>query len=69
MMGITQEAIDRDGLTIESVLPDFVDFIGDLRLVSFNAEFDLGFLKAAAKPLFSGSNPDAASNLNLIYFK
>jgi DNA polymerase III epsilon subunit family exonuclease len=47
--GITKAMLDSEGEAIEAALPQFLDFIGDLRLVSFNAEFDIGFLKAAAK--------------------
>jgi len=47
--GITQEMVDRDGEQIRDVLEEFKSFVGDLRLVSFNAEFDMAFLQAAAK--------------------
>jgi len=47
--GITQDMIDKDGENLESVLKEFIDFIGDLRLVAYNAEFDMGFLKEATK--------------------
>lgn len=47
--GITQEMIDVDGGNIESTLKEFADFIGDFRLVAFNADFDMGFLQEASK--------------------
>lgn len=47
--GITQKMIDDDGEDIESVLKEFVDFVEDLRLVAFNVEFDMRFLKEASK--------------------
>jgi len=47
--GITQDMIDKNGENLESVLKEFIDFIGDLRLVAYNAKFDMGFLKEAAK--------------------
>lgn len=47
--GITTELIEKEGEPIEKALPQFLDFIGDLRLVSFNAEFDIGFLQVAAR--------------------
>lgn len=47
--GITQEMVEAEGEEIGSVLKEFTDFIGDLRLVTFNAEFDIGFLNEAAK--------------------
>ncbi|MFA6015455.1 MAG: 3'-5' exonuclease [Gallionellaceae bacterium] len=49
LTGITQEMVDRDGEPIRDALEDFRTFVGDLRLVSFNAEFDMAFLQAAAK--------------------
>lgn len=47
--GITQAALDSDGESIESVLPEFMEFIGDLPLVAYNADFDMGFLRASAR--------------------
>jgi DNA polymerase III epsilon subunit family exonuclease len=49
LTGITQEMVDRDGEPIRDALEGFASFFGDLRLVSFNAEFDMAFLQAAAK--------------------
>jgi DNA polymerase III epsilon subunit family exonuclease len=48
--GITQEMVEAEGEEIGSALKEFADFIGDLRLVTFNAKFDMGFLKKATKP-------------------
>ncbi len=48
---ITQDMVDKEGDPIESALPQFLEFIGDLRLVAYNASFDMGFLKSAAKKL------------------
>jgi DNA polymerase III subunit epsilon len=47
--GITQEMLNSQGRPISQVLPLFLDFIGDLPLVTFNASFDMGFLRQAAK--------------------
>lgn len=47
--GITQAELDSNGESIESVLKEFIDFIGDLPLVAYNAEFDMGFLRASAR--------------------
>ncbi len=55
LTGITQEMVDRDGEIIRDVLEEFRSFFGDLRLVSFNTEFDMAFLQAAAKA--SGLSP------------
>jgi DNA polymerase III subunit epsilon len=48
LTGITQEMVDRDGTPVNEVLQEFAVFVGDLRLVSFNAEFDMAFLQAGA---------------------
>lgn len=48
LTGITQEMLDKDGNPIEETLQEFSTFVGDLRLVSFNAEFDMAFLNAAS---------------------
>lgn len=45
--GITNEML-ADGDTIEEAYAAFMEFVGDLRLVSFNADFDMSFLNAAA---------------------
>ena len=47
--GITQEMVDVDGVELKEALTQFVEFIGDLPLVTFNAEFDMGFLYNAAR--------------------
>lgn len=49
LTGITQKMVDCDGEPIRDVLEDFRAFFGDLRLVSFNSEFDMAFLQTAAK--------------------
>lgn len=48
LTGITQAMLDAEGVPIEEALPAFLNFVGDLRLVAYNAEFDLGFLEKAA---------------------
>ena len=45
--GITQEMLNAEGEAIDEALRGFAAFVGDLRLVSFNAEFDMAFLQAA----------------------
>jgi DNA polymerase III epsilon subunit family exonuclease len=47
--GISQEMVDREGEPLDVALKAFVEFIGDLPLVSFNAEFDMAFLSKAAE--------------------
>ncbi len=39
------DAMVQDADTIEVVLPEFLDFIGDAVLVAHNASFDMGFLE------------------------
>jgi DNA polymerase III subunit epsilon len=46
--GITQEMVDCEGGDLGDMLREFVEFIGDLPLVAFNASFDMGFLQNAA---------------------
>lgn len=41
--------------TIEKVLPDLMDFIGDLPLVAHNARFDIDFLEAACARFYRNS--------------
>jgi len=45
--GITQEMVEHEGRQLPEVLREFIEFIGTLRLVTFNAEFDMAFLNAA----------------------
>ncbi len=47
LTGISHEMLDGDGEAIDQALRDFAAFVGDLRLVSYNAEFDMAFLNAA----------------------
>jgi DNA polymerase-3 subunit epsilon len=46
--GITQNMIDAEGVSLGTALTEFMAFIGDLPLVTFNAEFDMAFLQKAA---------------------
>jgi DNA polymerase-3 subunit epsilon len=46
--GISQEMVDMEGIPSETAMREFVDFIQDLPLVSFNAEFDMAFLQHLA---------------------
>lgn len=49
LTGITQAMAESEGKQLTNALQEFVAFIGDLPLVSFNAEFDMAFLNNAAK--------------------
>src|SRR3990172_4884986 len=53
--GITQEMVEKDGDSLETALPQFIEFVGDLPLVSFNAEFDMAFLTAAVQKTQAGA--------------
>jgi DNA polymerase III subunit epsilon len=46
--GITDQMVAADGIPLDEGLRQFFEFVGDLPLVSFNAAFDIAFLKAAA---------------------
>ena len=46
--GITQSMVDADGVTLAAAMEKFLEFAGNLPLVTYNAEFDIGFLKSAA---------------------
>ena len=52
--GITQDMVEKDGDFLETALSQFIEFVGDLPLVSFNAEFDMAFLTAAIKKAKAG---------------
>lgn len=47
---ITDDMV-KDAETIDKVMPKFLEFIGDLKLVAHNADFDVGFLKYNAENL------------------
>jgi DNA polymerase III epsilon subunit family exonuclease len=53
--GITQDMVEKDGYFLETALSQFIEFVGDLPLVSFNAEFDMAFLKAAVNKTKAGA--------------
>lgn len=48
MTGITTEMLEREGESPEVAMAGFLEFVGSLRLVAFNAPFDLAFLSRAA---------------------
>ena len=58
LTGINQAMLDAEGEPIESALREFLNFVGDLHLVSFNADFDMAFLQSTAtKHSISIGNP------------
>lgn len=46
---ITQEMVDMQGIELREALIQFIEFIGELPIVTFNAEFDMGFVYSAAR--------------------
>jgi DNA polymerase-3 subunit epsilon len=53
--GITQDLIEKEGESLEVALVQFLEFVGELPLVSFNAEFDMAFLMNAVNQTQAGS--------------
>jgi len=49
LTGITQTMVDEEGVALNEAISEFLEFIGDLRLVSYNADFDMAFLKNAIR--------------------
>jgi DNA polymerase III epsilon subunit family exonuclease len=49
LTGITQAMVESEGKPPSEAFQEFQTFIGQLPLVSFNAEFDMAFLNSAAK--------------------
>ena len=50
LTSITDDMV-MDAQTIDKVLPEFLEFVGDAALVAHNAGFDVGFIKENAKRL------------------
>ena len=48
LTGITDDLLKAEGVPLAQALTEFSEFVGDLRLISFNSQFDLAFLHAAA---------------------
>ncbi|MBQ9802689.1 MAG: PolC-type DNA polymerase III [Clostridia bacterium] len=48
LTGITDDMV-KDARVIGDVLPEFFEFIGDRLLIAHNADFDIGFIRVAAK--------------------
>lgn len=50
---ITQKMIDDSGESLGEAISQFLEFIGDVPLVTFNSNFDMPFLKKAVKKVNS----------------
>jgi DNA polymerase-3 subunit alpha (Gram-positive type) len=50
LTGITDDMV-KNAESIDKVMPKFLNFIGNLKLVAHNADFDIGFLKYNAENL------------------
>ncbi len=64
LTGITDEML-RGAPDIAEALPDFLRFCGDRPLVAHNADFDVGFLKAACERLHIAFKPTYIDTLIL----
>ncbi len=64
LTGITDEML-ADAPPIEEVLPRFLDFCGDRPLAAHNADFDVGFVTAAARRLGLSYSPTYLDTLIL----
>ena len=57
LTGITQDMLTQDGQTLQAALSGFLQFVGEMPVVSHNAMFDFAFLRSACAqcglPLFS----------------
>ena len=63
LTSITNEMVKGER-TIDVVLPEFLDFVGDRLLIAHNADFDVGFIRVAAKELgipFDSPNLDTVA--------
>jgi len=53
--GISQDMVEKDGRSLEDALLRFIDFVGDDSLVSYNAEFDMAFIRKATNQIKPGA--------------
>ena len=62
LTGITDDMV-KNAETIDIVMPKFLEFIGNLKLVAHNADFDIGFLKYNAEILGLNMNNEYIDSL------
>ena len=67
LTSITDEMV-ADARTIDAVLPEFLEFVGDRLLMAHNADFDISFIRAAAKELNIQFNSPYLDTLGLSRF-
>ncbi len=62
LTGLSDTVLESEGKELAEVMPEFLLFVADLPIVSHNADFDYGFLRAACKrcdlPLLSNRSVD-----------
>lgn len=51
LTGITQEQLNTEGRELADFLPELRNFIGDLRIVTYNSKFDMAFLNKAYRKI------------------
>lgn len=65
MTGISEQMLFESGIALPNALSQFIEFVGEMPIVSHNAAFDTGFLRYACKkcdlPLFSNRCIDTLS--------
>lgn len=47
LTGITVELLNKEGIEIDAAIKQFMQFIGNDKIMSYNIEFDVGFIEAA----------------------
>jgi|CXWL01.1.fsa_nt_gi DNA polymerase III epsilon subunit family exonuclease len=49
LTGITREMVMNDGQSLSEAMASFREFVGDLPLIAYNADFDRAFLRASCR--------------------
>lgn len=64
LTGITNSMV-KDSKTIDDILPEFLDFIGDSVLVAHNSDFDTGFIREKSRNLNLEYSNEAIDTIRL----
>lgn len=65
LTGITAEMLE-DARTIDAVLPDFIEFVGDMPVIGHNVSFDIRFINNYSQALnLGGFNPNACDTMRV----